>query len=76
MGNGMRGTRGIGECNIPGNVAKHSGECPQTFRRMLLNIPGNVTKYSGESRQIFWGMSSSIPGNVAKHSGECCQFLV
>ena len=43
----MRGTRGMGEMlylwdcrqalramcpNIPGNVAKHSGECPQTYR--------------------------------------------
>ena len=30
-GDGMRGTRGMGEGYILGNVAKHSGECPQTF---------------------------------------------
>ena len=62
-----------GECYIPGNVAKNSGECPQTFRRMSPNISGNVLKYSGECRQIFHGMSSNIPGNVAKHSGKCRQ---
>ena len=67
-GNGMRGTQGIGRnvifrgisSNIPENVAKHSGECPQTF-------PGNVAKHSRECRQTFWGMSSNIPGNVPKH---------
>ena len=63
--------------NIPGNVAKYSGECRQTFRRMSPNIPGNVAKHSGnvakhsgECRQIFRGISPKIPGNVAKHSGE------
>ena len=60
-----------GECYIPGNVAKHSGECPQTFRGMWPNIPGNVLKHSEECRQTFRGMSPNIPGNVAKHSGEC-----
>ena len=45
--NGMRGTRAMGEMlgmspNIPGNVAKHSGECRQTFQGMPSNIPGNV----------------------------------
>ena len=77
-GNGMRGTRGMGgmSSNIPGNVAKHSGECHKTFRGMWSNIPGNVAKHSGECRQIFRGMSSKFPGNVAKHSRECCQFLV
>ena len=69
-GNGMRG---MGECCIPGNVAKHSGGCPQLFRGMLLNIPGNVAKYSGEYCQTFWGISSNIPGNVIKHSGEYSQ---
>ena len=54
------------ECFILGNVAKHSGECPQTFRRMLPNIPGNIAKHSEECRQTF-------PGNITKHSGECCQ---
>ena len=37
--------------NIPGNVVKHSGKCPQTFRGMSSNIPGNVTKDSGECPQ-------------------------
>ena len=37
--------------NIPQNVAKHSGECPQTFRDMLPNIPGNVVKDSAECPQ-------------------------
>ena len=41
-GNGMQGTRVMGECYIPGSVAKHSGECPQTFQGMSLNIPGNI----------------------------------
>ena len=79
-GNGMRGTRGMGVCYIPGNVAKHSGECPQTFWGMSPNIPGNVlkhsqnvAKHSGECRQTFQGMSSNFPGNVAKHSEECPQ---
>ena len=62
-----------GECYIPGNVAKHSGKCPQTFREMSPNIPGNVFKHSRECRQIFRGMSSNILGNVLKHSGECRQ---
>ena len=47
-GNGMWGTRGMGECYIPGNVAKPSGEFPQTFWGMSPNIPGNVVKHSGE----------------------------
>ena len=53
--NGMRGTRGTP--NIPGNVARHSGECRQTFQGMSPNIPGNVRKHSG-------GMSPTIPGNI------------
>ena len=28
--------------NIPGNVAKHSGECPQTIKKILENILGHV----------------------------------
>ena len=53
------GERGeCGECYISGNVAKHFGECRQTFRGMSQNIPGNVAKYSGECRQTFRGMSS------------------
>ena len=47
-GNGMRGTRGMGECYISGNVAKHSREYRQTFQGMLPNIPGNLAKHSGE----------------------------
>ena len=43
--------------NIPRNVLKHSGECPQAFRGMSPNIPGNVVKHSGECRQTFRGMS-------------------
>ena len=71
-GKAMYKTRNTGT----GNVAKHSGECHQILRGMLLNIPGNVTKHSGECHKTFRGMSSKIPGNVAKHSRECCQFLV
>ena len=61
------------ECYILGNVAKHFGECPQTFRGMSPNIPGNVAKhsgnalkYSGEFHQTFRGMSQNIRENVAK----------
>ena len=50
-----------GECYIPGNVAKHSGECRQSFRGISSNIPGSV-----EYRQAFRGMSQNIPGNVVK----------
>ena len=49
-GNRMRGTQGMGECYIPENVAKHLGECPKTFRGMLLNIHGNLAKHSAECR--------------------------
>ena len=76
--NEMRGTWGMGNFifrgmlpNIPGNVVKHSEECPkysgecrQTFRGMLPNMSGNVLKHSGE-----------CPRNVAKHSGECSQTI-
>ena len=57
--------------NIPGNVARNSGECPQTFWGMLLNILGNVLKHSAEG--TFQGISPDIPGNVAKHFRECPQ---
>ena len=57
-GNGMRGTRGIGgmlysgECqifrgispNIPGNIAKYSGECRQTFWGMPSKNPEKIRK--------------------------------
>ena len=71
--NGTRGTREMGECYIPGNVAKHFRKRHQTFRGIFSNIPGNFAKHTGECRQTFWGMSSNILGNVAKHSGECTQ---
>ena len=41
--------------NIPGNVLKHSGECPQTYRGMSPNIPGNVAKHSVECPIYFDG---------------------
>ena len=68
--------------NIPGNVAKYTGECPQKFQWIFSNITGNVAKHSGtgyvlkhcgECCQTFWGMSPNILENVAKHSGECPQ---
>ena len=89
-GNGMRGTRGIGEMlysgeyrqtfrgmspNILRNVAKHSGECRQTFRGMSSNIPANVAKYSAKCRQIFRGMSLNILENIIKDSAECPQWV-
>ena len=46
-----------GKCYILGNTAKHSGECPQTFRQMSPNILGNVPKHSR-------GMSSNIHCNI------------
>ena len=52
-----------GECYIPGNVAKHFGKCPQTFRGISPDIPGNVVKHSGEYHQTFRGISPNIPGN-------------
>ena len=71
----MRGTRvmgrGGGGCrqafrrilrNIPGNVLKDSGDCPQTFWGMSSNIL-NVIKHSLEFHQTFRG----IPSN--KHRG-------
>ena len=53
--------------NIPGNVAKHSGECRQTFQGMSPNIPGNIIKNSGERRQTFLGMLPifGVKGRVA-----------
>ena len=62
-----------GECYILGNIAKHCGECPQTFWGMSSNIPGNVAKHSAECHKTFQGMSQNIPGNLAKHSRECPQ---
>ena len=54
--------------NIPGNVLKHSRECPQTFWRMSPKISGNFLKHSGECLQTFRGMSPNNPGNDLKHS--------
>ena len=68
---GIRGE--WGQCYIPGNVTKHSGESPQKFQAMSLNILRNVDKHSGECPHTFWGMFSNIPGNVLKHSRECPQ---
>ena len=59
-GNRMRGTRGIGECYIQGNIPKQSGECPQTFRGILPNIPGNVLEKSREYSKIIWDMLLNI----------------
>ena len=46
--------RGISP-NIPGNIAKHSGECSQTFWGMSPNIPGNIAEHSGECPIYFDG---------------------
>ena len=83
MGNGMQGTQEMGESYIPGNVTKHSRECPSTFQGMSPDIPGNVGKHSGnvakhskECPETFQGMLAmlpNIPGNVTNHSGECPQ---
>ena len=86
-GNGMRGTRkmggggrgggGEGGGGGGGGGMLYSGECRQTFRRILLNILRNVAKHSGECnkhsgecRQTLPRMSKNIPGNVIKNSGE------
>ena len=69
----MPGTWGIGGMLYSVNVAKHSGEYPQTFRGMSSNIPGYVFKHSKEYHQTFRGMLPSIPGNAVKHAGECRQ---
>ena len=39
-----------GECYIPGNVLKHSGECRQIFWGMSSNIPGNIANFWCERR--------------------------
>ena len=49
----------------------YSGECRQTFRRILLNILGKVAKHSEQCPQTFPGMLLNILRNVAKHSREC-----
>ena len=59
--------------NIPGNVAKLSGECRQILWGMTPNIPENVVKHSGECPQTFRRMSPNIPGYLLKYSGECPQ---
>ena len=50
-GKEMRGTLGMGQCYIPGNIAKHSRECHKMVPGMSSNIQGNVLKHSGECRQ-------------------------
>ena len=69
MGCGKHGE--WGECYIPGNGAKHSGECRQTFRVMLPKIPGNVLKDLAECCQIFRKMPPNIPESVLRYSREC-----
>ena len=66
MGNGMRGTRGIGGMLYSEEGRQTFRECPQTFQGLSSNIPRNVLKYSREYRQTFRGMSQNILGNVAK----------
>ena len=39
--------------NVPGNVAKHSGECPQTIKKILENMLGHVVKHPVESIKAF-----------------------
>ena len=39
--------------NFPGNVVKHSGECPQTIQRIFENNLGLVVKHSVESMKAF-----------------------
>ena len=69
-----------GECFIPGNIrkipgnfAKHSGECHEKFLGMFSNIPGNAAEHSGKCCQILIlrAMSWKIPEIVLKDSGEC-----
>ena len=64
LGIQKQGTQGMGEGgvmfrgispNIPGNIAKHSGECSQTFWGMSPNIPGNIAEHSGECPIYFDG---------------------
>ena len=74
--NGMRGTRGMGGSYIPGNVAKHWGQCRQTFQGMSLNIPGNVLKLLRECCQAFQGMSPNILRNPCVTQGICSRRLI
>ena len=46
--------------SIPGNVAKHSGKCPQHYRKCPKKLQG---------------MSPIFSDNVRKHSGECPQIF-
>ena len=58
-GNRIRGTWEMGgmSSNIPGNVTKHSGECPQTFRGMLPTFRGMLPNILGNVAKLFRGMS-------------------
>ena len=63
-----------GQCYIPRNVTKLSGECHKRFRGMLPNIPGNIAirlciKPGIQERGTECG-ECYTPGNVLKHSGE------
>ena len=42
--------------NIPGNVRKHSGECPKTIKRIPENILEHVAKHPVESIKAFQWM--------------------
>ena len=57
--NGTRGTRVIGGMspNIPGNVAKYSGECHQTFPEISSKIPRNAHN----------GLAFKFNGRAPKH---------
>ena len=47
---------------IQGNVAKHSGKCPQIFRGALPNIPRTAAKHSGDCPQTVRGMFLLLKG--------------
>ena len=56
--------------NIPGNVAKHSRKCCQTFWRISSNILGNFAKHSGEWPQTFRGMLPLFNVNEENYRAE------
>ena len=56
--------------DIPGNVAEHFGECPQTFWGMSPNIPGNVVKHFGKCSQTIQRIFENNLGHVVKHPVE------
>ena len=56
--------------NISENVAKHSGECRETFQEMPSNNSGNV----GMSLKIPWnahkGLAFKFNGRAPKHGSQ------